>query len=111
MRSAFGAVTCTRHRSPTWNNLGFSGATFTQIIPGLTANATYSWRTRALFVPWRATQPGITPIFRPGPWHRLQSRAMTGDIRTLPEPGVGVAMLAGIVLLRSLAERRRFPSV
>ena len=104
--SAFGAVACTRTRSPSWNDLGTSGAAFTQSIAGLTANTTYSWRVRALFLPYRATQPGITPIVRPGPWHRLQSRAMAGDVRTVPEPGIGVGLWMGLAGLGVLGKRR-----
>jgi len=53
------------------------------------------------------TEPGITPNPRPGPWRRIDGGGGTADIRTVPEPGVGISLLAGAALLRLVSRRRQ----
>ena len=102
----FGHVSCLHQvTSSSWLDLGTSGAMMTGTITGLVPSTLYSWRARALYVPLLSLQPGVVPRIR------LQGRATPGDVRTVPEPAVGVVLLAGIVLLRSLGGRRRFASM
>lgn len=101
--SPLGGPSCLSQTSPTWLDLGTSGAVFNETITGLTPNRSYSWRARVLAIPYASTQPGVVPIVSRGPWFRVQARAMPGDIRTVPEPGIGVGLLAGVLL--AAAER------
>jgi hypothetical protein len=103
----FGDPACTFHLSPTWVDLGLTGASFEETISGLPLGTLYHWRARALYVPFHATEPGIMPIPRPGPWRRVGGGAGVADIRLVPEPGVLPSLLAGIMLLRGLVLRRQ----
>ncbi len=108
----FGHVSCLHQfTSSSWLDLGTSGAMMTGTITGLVPSTLYSWRSRALYVPLFALQPGVVPRPRVGPWFRLQGRATPGDVRTVPEPGIGVGLMAAMLLLRSLGGRRRSSSV
>jgi hypothetical protein len=53
-------------------------------------------------------QPGITEPPNPahGPWRRLSAQANEADIRVVPEPGMVLILVAGIVLLAVLTRHR-----
>ncbi|MBK7949267.1 MAG: FG-GAP repeat protein [Deltaproteobacteria bacterium] len=104
---SFGAVVCHERISPVWIDLGTSGAVLAETVTGLASNTSYAWRARIHYAEYSSTQVGIQPTVRIGPWFRLQGRAANGDIRTVPEPGVGLGLMTAIVLSYSFARRRR----
>ncbi|MBK7952130.1 MAG: FG-GAP repeat protein [Deltaproteobacteria bacterium] len=106
--SAFGAPACRNQISPSWVDLGTAGAEIRQVVTGLAPDRSYSWRARLLTIPYSSTQSAITPIVHRSPWFRVQARANTGDLRTVPEPDGFVALLvASAVLIAARRERLR----
>lgn len=103
---AFGSPVCVHDVSPDWVDLGTNGLVFSETITGLSANTSYSWRVRALTLPFVAPQPGIAALTREGRWRRLGGRSDVGDIRTVPEPGLGSALAAGVLAIGVLRCRR-----
>ena len=99
MGVAFGDLSCDIHLSSSWVDLGTSGASFTETISGLAEGELYHWRARGLYVPLHATEPGITPIPRSGPWRRIAGGGGNADIRMVPEPNALLSLVAGVVLL------------
>jgi hypothetical protein len=105
---AFGDASCTTQTTPTWVDLGLTGAHMSETFTNLSIDTRFAWRARTLFTRSSATQPGITPIVRKGPWFRMSRRIGTEDFRTtVPEPGVAGAVALGAALLARLARRRR----
>jgi len=98
----FGDAACASQASPSWVTLGPNGAALSQMITGLAANELFSWRARALYTSKAAGDP---PSAEPGPWFRLQGRATPGDIRTVPEPGIGATLLAGALFIAGWRKR------
>ncbi len=97
---AFGdALGCTKHESPSWIDLGSSGAIVAASVTGLESGAAHSWRARLRFTPYRTSPPSATAPVVVGPWLRLGARTSIGDVRTVPEPGIGSGLLVGALLL------------
>jgi hypothetical protein len=90
------------------------GVALRETIGGLLAGELFRWRARVLHAPFHVDAPGTTEPPSPphGPWRRptAQAQAHEADVRPVPEPGVLVGALAGIVWL-SMLHRRRDPWV
>jgi len=109
---AFGDASCTTQQGASWTDVTATpgGVRLSEAVTGLADDALYRWHARVLYAPYSVTEPGITPAPHPahGPWRRVSAQADEADIRTVPEPGQVVLLLAGLVALR-LLPRRRMP--
>jgi hypothetical protein len=107
---AFGDESCTRELGANWSDVTATpGAVrLAGMLTGLDAQTLYRWRARVFHAPYTVTQSGITPPPSPahGPWKRISAQAVEADIRTLPEPGGGVLLVAGLACLVGLGRRR-----
>lgn len=101
----FGVAACRSHVSPDWTTLGASGSALEHIVTGLAEDTSWSWRARGRYT---ATPSGEPASFVAGDWYRLQARATPGDIRTVPEPSIGLALSLGAMLMAmAMAMQRR----
>ena len=105
--TAFGDATCDMQRTPTWVDLGSTGADFSLAISGLTPDTPYRWRARPVYAAYSSTEPGIVPAERIGTWRRIAGGGTASpDIRAVPEPGLVPSLILGSIAL-SAARRRR----
>ena len=105
----FGDVSCGSQLSASWTEIvpPATSAVLTETVAGLTSDTLYHWRALVLHAPSSVTQTGITAPPNPahGPWRRVSAQAREADIRTAPEPGVGVSLVCGLALLACLGRR------
>lgn len=106
----FGDASCGSHTGASWAPVGPPTAEviLSETISGLADDTLYRWRARVLHARSSVTQAGVDapPNPRHGPWRRLEAQWREGDVRTLPEPGGSLLLLAGCTMLGALGRRR-----
>jgi hypothetical protein len=104
----FGQLGCFERTQTDWTDTqASSGVTLTETIFG-SPGSLYRWRARILYAPLSANEVGITSPPKPshGPWRRPTAMAVEADVRTVPEPGAFIGLLAGGLVLNWMRRSR-----